>query len=85
MNQALAFEHFEDATDIQTTLTTVLEAARFSPHLTLDIARRVTGTIKGFSGELGPRNRGDVALAEIYQRLQRICIDFCERDDAAIQ
>jgi hypothetical protein len=41
--------------------------------------------IKGFSGELGPRNRGDVALAEIYQRLQRICIDFCERDDAAIQ
>ena len=44
VNQALAFEHFEDATDIQTTLTTVLEAARFSPHLTLDIARRVTGT-----------------------------------------
>ena len=42
--KALAFEHFEDATDIQTTLTTVLEAARFSPHLTLDIARRVTGT-----------------------------------------
>lgn len=44
VNEALAFEHYEDATDIQTTLTAVLEAANFSPNLTLDIARRVTGT-----------------------------------------
>ena len=65
VNQALAFEHFEDATDIQTTLTTVLEAARFSPHLTVDIARRVTGTYQRLFRRA--RNRGDVALTEIYK------------------
>ena len=64
VNEALASEHFEDATDIQMTLTTVLEAARFSPHLTLDIARRVTGTYQRLYRRA--RNRGDAALAGVY-------------------
>ena len=79
VNEALAFEHYEDATDIQTTLTAVLEAANFSPHLTLDIAKRVTRTYQRLYRRA--RNRGDHALSGVYQdikRLQKICIGFCE-------
>ena len=65
VNEALAFEHYEDATDIQTTLTAVLEAANFSPHLPLDIARRVTGTYQRLYRRA--RNRGDHALSGAYQ------------------
>ena len=65
VNEALAFEHYEDATDIQTTLTAVLEAANFSPNLTLDIAKRVTGTYQRLYRRA--RNRGDHALSGVYQ------------------
>ena len=65
VNEALVFEHYEDARDIQTTLTAVLEAANFSPHLTLDIARRVTGTYHGLYRRA--RIRGDHALSGVYQ------------------
>ena len=65
MNEALAFERYEDATDIQTTLTAVLEAANFSPNLTLDIARRVAGTYQRLYRRA--RNGGDRALSGAYQ------------------
>ncbi|CAL1129738.1 unnamed protein product, partial [Cladocopium goreaui] len=77
VNEALAFEHYEDATDIQTTLTAVLEAANFSPHLTLDMQEGSLEHIRDFTGE--PETEVIMRCQEFTRRLQKICIGFCEQ------
>ena len=64
VNQAIAHEHFEDAADIQKTLTTVLDSAQCNPALTMELARQVAGVYQRLFRRA--RNRGNNALAEIY-------------------
>ena len=65
VNQALAHGHFDDAADIQTTLTTVLDSSRSSPNLTVELARQVNGVYQRLYRR--SRNRGNMVLAEMYQ------------------
>ena len=66
VNVALAHQHFDDAADIQTTLTSVLEAAGENPNLTLQLARQVTGVYQRLYRRC--RNRGNRELSSMYYR-----------------
>ena len=63
VSQALAHGHFDDAADIQTTLTTVMESADDNPHLTLGLAKQVTGVYQRLYRRC--RNRGSRELTQM--------------------
>ena len=65
------------------TLTAVREAANFSPNLTLDIARRVTGTYQRLYRRA--RNRGDHALSGVYQAFAEDLHRFLQAMDRMVQ
>ena len=65
VNQALAHGHFDDAADIQTTLTTVLDSSHTNQRLTSELARQVIGVYQRLYRR--SRNRGNMVLAEMYQ------------------
>ena len=65
VNQALAHGHFDDAADIQTTLTTVLDSSHTSQRLTSELARQVNGVYQRLYRR--SRNRGNMVLSEMYQ------------------
>ena len=65
VNQALAHGHFDDAADIQTTLTTVLYSSHSSPNLTVGLARQGNGVYERLYRR--SRNRGNMVLAEMHQ------------------
>eukprot|EP00435_Cladocopium_sp_Y103_P022306 s4949_g5.t1 len=58
--EAMAYEHFNDAADVQATLEAVLTSAQNNPHLTLQLARQVTGCY--YRLHRRARNRGDNAF-----------------------
>ena len=66
INEALAFEHFEDAAEMQVTLDAVLQSAEGDrPELTMELARRVMACFNRLFRRA--RNRGEVMLSHVYR------------------
>ena len=68
VSQALAHGHFDDAAEIQTTLTTVLDSSHTSQRLTSELARQVNGVYQRLYRR--SRNRGNMVLARCTKTLR---------------
>eukprot|EP00435_Cladocopium_sp_Y103_P026538 s705_g6.t1 len=75
VNEALAYQHVEDARDIQQTLETVLDSAQSSPHLTWSLQEGSQGHTTGCIDVRG--TEVTMLWPQPITSLPRTCIDFC--------